>query len=171
MKDFFAFLVEIFIGLHTLGFEMISECTRDYRIFGLGFAITDVILGILTIIVMLLLDAFILYGFYCLIRRISITVRTKEIKHYNVIGTVVAKKYEPPHTTYTTVSTGKVTTLIPHHHPERYIVQVQYDDIIEDFCNESLYNIYQENEPINLVLIHKLDKNNEIIEATLELPE
>ena len=170
-NNFFAFLIELFIQFHTMGFEMLGELGWQYRFYGLGYVIMNLFLALLSIVLALLVDAFILNGIYCLIRRIWITIKTKEIKYYNVSGIVIDKIYHPARTTNTTVSTGKTIISVPQHHSEQYIVRVNYQDITEDFYNESLYKRINVNDNISLVLIHKLDRKNKIIEATLELPE
>ena len=171
LKNFWESLVKAFIDFHTMGFELIGYCVRDYNRWGLGHAVIDLLLGILLIVAFLVTDAVFIYYIYRLIRRITITMRTKETKYYSVSGTVIDKVHHPARTTYTITTTGRCTICTPHRHPEKHIVKVKYRDMTEGFDSKSLYERTNVNDNIKLILIHKLDRNNKIIEATLELPK
>lgn len=161
------FLFELFIYFHTEGFCIISESALTYRYIGLGYAVLEILLGLFMLGVALVMDILIIYGTYALIHRISIIVRTKEINSYRVTGTVTDKKHEDAYTTYTW--TGKAIMQIRHN--EKYNVYVKYYEVTEVFDDEDLFEQYEKNDPIPLILVKKLDKNDTVIEQTLELPE
>lgn len=58
-------------------------------------------------------------------------------------GEVVQKAYKEAHTTYTYVSNGKTTTMVPRRHPEEYHLIVQIEDarnITITVDNEEIWN-------------------------------
>lgn len=167
VTNFSGILWEIFIYIHRIGFDIIKEAIFDYRHYGLGITILCIILGISILAVVLIVDILIIFGIYTLIRRISIIIRTKETKYNPVIGKITGKEHKDAHTTYT--YTGKI--MVPMYHPEEYNVYVQYAEVEEGFDNEDLFNQYEKGDNISLILVERLDKNNKIIERTLELPE
>lgn len=169
--NFFASVVselkEFFIWIHESGFEVIGWSIEDYRHGDIIDVVLDIILGILGILCALLIDFLVIYGTYILFRRILIILKTKEIKHYNVIGIIKSKEHQVSYVSH--MYTGKV--LIPIYHEEEYNVYVEYDEVEEVFNNEKIFKKYEEEDQISLILIEKLDKNNDIIERTLELPK
>ena len=167
VADFFRLLFKAFIEMHTMMFDLLDNFAWSYGHFGLGYAIWEKILAVFGLICILVFDLLMLYGLYALIRRISIIIRTKDVKCYSVLGTVTDKKYVAAHTTY--MSTGKVT--IPVVHSSNYKVYVQYGEVSGEFNNKDLFNQYSKGDAISLILVKKLGKNDKVIEQTLELPE
>lgn len=169
--NFFAslgsFLMDCFIFIHTSGFKMISWAIQDCRRNRIVDAVIEAVCGILFILCVLALDLLALYGLYRLIRRISITLKTKETKRYRVTGVVTGKDYEDSYITAT--YTGKM--VIPIFHNKAYNVYVKYKGVTGVFDSEEMFDKYKKGDPISLVLVKKLDKNNVVIECTLELPE
>lgn len=155
LKDFFSFLPELFIMMHTIGFEMID----------LGMSIS----GIILIIMVLFGDVMMIFGIYTLIYKISVIIRTKEVKRKTVVGTVINKKYKAAYTTCEYNVALKMPTI--RHHSEEYKVEVEYSGITKTFDCEELFKKYKEDDAISLILIQRLDKNGEIIEQKLEVSE
>lgn len=160
LKDFFAWI-------HKIGFESIGWAIKDYRCDGIITAFMDVFLGILGILCALTIDLLIIYGTYILLRRISIILKTKEIKYYNVTGIIKSKDYQSSYKSFMYI--GKV--LIPIYHEAEYNVYVEYDGVEEVFDDKKMFKKYKKGDAISLILVEKLDKNDYIIERTLELPE
>lgn len=157
---------ELVVFIHKMGLMFIWQGIFEDRHYGIGWRILEVILGLGLVILLLALYIFIIYGIYVLIRRISIMIRTKKVKYYNVVGKVVDKEYISGYTSFT--MSGRV--VVPSYHPEEYNVYVQYKDVSEVFDDKKLFNRYKVNSKIPLVLIRKLDNKNKIIEQILRLP-
>lgn len=165
--NFFGILWGLFIFIHKIGFDMIKEAILDYQHYGIGITILCVILGILFEVSVFILDILVIWEICKLIQRISIIIRIKNINYHPVIGIVTEKKHKNAYTTCT--YTGKI--MVPMYHPEEHNIYVQYAEVKEVFDNEDLFNQYEKEDNISLILVEKLDKNNKVIERTLELPE
>jgi len=61
--------------------------------------------------------------------------------------------------------------LLHVYHDEKYNVCVEYDGVTKVFNSKRMFKQYKRGDSISLILIEKLDKNDIIIERTLELPE
>ncbi len=167
VADFFSLLFEVFIGMHTMMFDLIGNFDWSNRLFGFGYAISERIIGIFGLVVILAFDLLVLYGIYLLIRRISIILRTKKTVRRHIIGTITDKKYVAPHTIF--VSTGKVTSPIVC--SAVYNVCVKYLEVSKVFNNKDLFNQYEKNDCISLILVTRLGRDDKVVEQTLELPE
>lgn len=169
--NFFAkvifFLKSLFVGVHTLGFEMIGWAIKDYRCNNMILAVIEVIGGICTILSFLFVDALVIYCIYQLLRHLSITLRTKEVNRYNVTGVIKSKDYQSSYISY--IHTGKM--LIPVHHDEEYNVRVEYKGLTNVYNSKEMFDKYETGDSISLILVEKLGKNDVVIEYTLELPE
>ena len=161
------FLKFLFVWLHTSGFEMIGWAIEDYRRNDMIEAILQIICGIAIILCALAIDLLAIYGIYRLVRRISIILKTKEVKRYNVTGIIKSKDYQSSY--ISSVYTGKM--LLPVYHDEEYNVCVEYDGVTEVFNSKRMFEQYERDDSISLILVEKLGKNDIIIERTLELPE
>lgn len=161
------FLKFFFVWLHTSGFEMIGWAIEDYRHNDMIEAILQIICGIAIILCALAVDLLAIYGIYRLVRRISIVLKTKEVKRYNVTGTIESKDYQSSY--ISSVYTGKM--LLPVYHDEEYNVCVEYDGVTEVFNSKRMFDQYERGDSISLILVEKLGKNDVVIERTLELPE
>ena len=161
------FIKVFFVWVHTCGFEMVEWAIRDYRRNRMSDAVMQLICGIAMILVVLAIDLLIIYGIYRLFRRISIMLKTKEVKRYNVTGTIKSKDYQSSY--ISPVYTGKM--LLPVYHDEEYNVCVEFDGVTEVFNSEKMFDQYEKGDSIPLILVEKLGKNDIIIERTLELPE
>ncbi len=169
LKDFFLFLPEAFIMLHTMGFEMIWDFSYISENDSFIMAILFLLLGLSMIILVLCLDIFIIFGIYTLIHEISILLYTKEVRRQQVIGTVTSKEYVQEYTS----SEYNVALKMPisHHHSAKYNVSVKYDNITETFDSKKLFKKYKKNDRIPLILVENIDKNGIPIKQKLELPE
>lgn len=165
--DIISFVGAFFVAINMWYWDIFSDAIALFHNGNTGPAILGFILGIIGLLVALFVDLLILYGICSLIRWIFILVKTKEIKHSNVIGTVTSKKHIDSHTTFTYV--GKV--LVPTFHPAEYNIYVMYDDVKEEFDNEELYDQYDKGDSIQLVLVERLDKHGNVFHRTLKLPE
>lgn len=131
--------------MHTTGFEMIGEFSYD----DLGMFIFELFFCIILIISVLCFDVIMIYGIYALIYKISVIIRTKEVKRKKVA----------------------LKMPITRHHSEEYNVKVEYDGVSEIFDDCELFKKYKEDDDISLILIQRLDKNGKIIEQELEMSE
>lgn len=169
--NFFAnvgsFLKFFFVWIHTCGFEMIGWAIKDYQRNRMSDSVMQMICGIAITLCALAIDLLAIYGIYRLVRRISIMLKTKEIKRYNVTGIIKSKDYQSSY--ISSVYTGKM--LLPVYHDEEYNVCVEYDGVTKVFDSERMFDQYEKGDSISLILIEKLGKNDIIIERTLELPE
>lgn len=161
------FLKLFFVWLHTSGFEMIGWAIEDYRRNRIIDAILQIICGIAIILFALAIDLLVIYGIYRLVRRISIILKTKEVKRYNVTGIIKSKDYQSSY--ISSVYTGKMLLLV--YHDEEYNVCVEYDGVTEVFNSKRMFDQYERGDSISLILVKKLGKNDVVIERTLELPE
>ena len=107
------------------------------------------------------------FCFFVTIRRISIVLRTKEIRKEPVTGKVTGKLYVKEHTTYIWTKNAS----IPLVHAEEYWVNLSYNGITKVIENKEIFAQYEEGQEIPLVLIKKLSRKGKTLEATLELPE
>ena len=105
--------------------------------------------------------------FFIIMRRVSIVLRTKEIRKEPVAGVVTGKLYVEEHTTY--IWTKAAT--IPLVHSEEYNVSLSYNGITKVIDNKEVFAQYEDGQEIPLILKEKLSRKGRIIEATLELPE
>ena len=161
------FLKFFFAWIHTCGFEMIGWAIKDYRRNRMSDAVLQLACGIVIILVVLFIDLLIIYGIYRLFRRISIILKTKEVKRYKVVGIIKSKDYQSSY--ISSVYTGKM--LLPVYHDEEYNVCVEFDGVTKVFNSEKMFGQYERGDSILLILVEKLGKNNIVIERTLELPE
>lgn len=169
LEDFFSLLLEFFVILHTMGFEMIGEFSYNLQEYGFGMAILWVFLGISLILSGLLIDAMIIGGILFLIYEIQIMIRTKKVRRIPVIGIVKTKKHKKA---YTTCEYNVVFEMpMPKFHTEKYNVEVEGEGVTETFNSKKLFKEYEKNDAIPLVIVQNLDKNNKIIKQKLELPE
>ena len=169
ITDFFILLFECFIDLHRMTFELVGDFSYDLQNNGLMWAIADVFFGIVGIVLLLVLDAFIIYGIYLLIDAISIKIRTKKVKRRRVIGTVTDKSHKKAYSSieYNVALKMPMSTS----HPAEYNVSVEYNGISKTFDNKKVFKKYKKNDAIPLILVQNLDKNKKIIKQKLELPE
>lgn len=169
LKDLFLFLPEAFIMFHTMGFEMIGEFSYELQNYGLGWAISWLFLGIIMIAMVLFVDGIMILGIYCLIRKISIMIRTKKITEQRVIGTVTYKKHIKEHTSVEYDVALKMP--VSDYHSAEYKLYVEYNGVTATFDSKKMFEKYKKKDKIPLILIQNLDKNEIPIKQKLELPE
>ena len=97
--------------------------------------------------------------------------RVESEEEVKVTAKVVEKNYRGAYTTYIPIKVGKVTTMSPQHHPERYEITVEYEDITETFDSEEWYNLVEEGEEIEVILYLGYDKDGELLKKDLFLIE
>lgn len=169
LKDFFLFLPEAFIMLHTMFFEMIEASPSIFEDDGFVMAFLWLLLTLGMFVAISILDLFVIAGIFILINEISILLCTKEVTRQQVVGTVTSKEHfkEPTNFEY------NVALKIPisHHHSAKYNVSVEYDSITETFDSKKLFKKYKKNDRIPLILVENIDKNGIPIKQKLELPE
>lgn len=156
-----------FVWLHTSGFEMMKWAIEDFQRNRIGGAVLQIFCGIVLILFALFIDLLAIYCIYRLLRFISIMLKTKKVKRYNVAGIIRSKSHKNSY--MSTMYTGKM--LIPVYHDEEYNVCVEYDGITEVFNSKTMFNKYKKGDSISIILVESLDKNDVVIERTLELPE
>lgn len=167
VADVFVILGEFFIEIHKMGIDMIMEGKNQIS-YDLVESLIDMVSGVILIVLLLVVDLSIIYGIWSLFCRISIWIRTGEIKRYPVTGKVTDKEYEED-TGY--VYNTILNCMMLSYSSEEYNISVEYKEIEEIFDDEDLFNQYEEGDSISLILVQKLNKKGEIIEETLELPE
>lgn len=102
---------------------------------------------------------------------VMLTGCVEEYRTTTVQATVIEKEYDPPETTYKTVTVDGKTTKKKQTKPEEYEVTVRYKDIEKEFENEDLYDRVKEGQKINVIYEEGLDKNGKVLTESLELPE
>ena len=169
LKDFFLFLPEAFIMLHTMFFEMIEASPSIFEDNGFVMAFLWLLPTLGMLVVLSFLDLFVIAGIFILLNEISILLCTKEVRRQQVIGTVTNKEYVQEYTS----SEYNVALKMPisHHHSAKYSVSVKYDNITETFDSKKLFKKYKKNDCIPLILVENIDKNGIPIKQKLELPE
>lgn len=83
-----------------------------------------------------------------------------------VTAIVVDKDYQYTFTTFYYV--GK--TMVPQVHPERFDVTLKYENIVQTFDDEALYNRVSEGDKIKIFLRNGYNENHELITQKLLLP-
>lgn len=168
-------ILRILIELNTFIIEPLhpDHIIWMYRQEGLVFTIFGIIIILVVEVGLVLTELFIIYGFfyglYKFIRMISVMFRTKETYRYNVQGTIYNKKYNYYYITNYMLY-GKVPFYYHDKH-EEYNVFIKYKNVTKKYNNKSLFEQYDEGDKISLILVQKLDKNNNIINEYLELPD
>lgn len=167
VMNFFILLGGYFIELNKIGFEVIKSSILGYPDNELPRTVWNIAIGVITIVGILMVDFFIIYGFYLLIHQVLIIIRTKEIKRYPVIGNVKSKRYVHEHMMYQYTR----RTIESIYSTERYNIQVKYEDKIKTFNNKDAFDRYRKNDDIPLILVEMVDKNEKVLDKRLELPE
>ncbi len=88
-----------------------------------------------------------------------------------VTATVTAVQYKHSYITYIPMYTGKFFTNITQFHPEQYLVTVAYDDLSKTFDDETLYKKVKKGDKVELILYNGYDKEGNLVEQYLCLPE
>lgn len=166
--NFFILLGGYLIHFNKIGFEIIKDSILSYPDNGLVRTVCTIAMGITVIIAMLMIDFFIIYGFYLLVHHIEIIIKTKEIKRDPVIGCVKDKKYIHEHTMYKHTGTR---TIVPINCIEKYHVKVKYKGLIKTFNNKDIFDRYNKNDDVPLILVKWIDKKGNVLDRKLELPE
>lgn len=92
-------------------------------------------------------------------------------KTIDVNATVTDKRYRSSYVTMTHMRIGKTTTLVPQPHPERYLVTISYENVSETFDDKDLYENVEVKDTIQMVLYKGYDRDDNLIEQKLQLPE
>lgn len=149
----------------------IFQFSWNVRHNGLGYAISQVLLGIflLIIIVITIIVIFlaVIYCIHSLICEIVITVRTKQTKYFKVFG-IVTKK-EASAAFYVLSKIGDIYS--PIFFPAKYEVYIKYKNIVSCFDDPALFFKVEKGDRISLILVKRYDKKGKIIKKSLELPE
>ena len=168
-------ILRILIELNTFIIEPLypDNIIWMYRQNGLIFTIFGIFIILLMEVVLVVVELLIIYeffyGLYKLIRMISVMFRTKETYRYNVQGTIYNKEYN-----YYYIPRYMLCGKVPfyyHDKHEEYNVFIKYKNVTKKYNNKSLFEQYDKGDKISLILVQKLDKNNNIIDEYLELPD
>ena len=84
----------------------------------------------------------------------------------NVTVTVVDKHHRNSFTTFYYI--GK--TMVPQVHPEEFEVTVEYEDIVQTFDDEALYNHVSEGDKVKIFLRNGYNEDHELVTRKLLLP-
>ncbi len=90
-----------------------------------------------------------------------------------VSATITEMQYEDSYITFIPMfnAATKTTTLRPQTHSAQYLVTVTYEGISETFDNQTLYEAVKEGDTIQMILCKNYDKDGDLINQTLQLPE
>ena len=83
-----------------------------------------------------------------------------------IVATVVEKNHKKTFITFYTV--GKTT--VPQVHPEEFEVTLEYEDVIQTFDDEALYNRVSEGDKVRIFLYNGYNEDHEIVTRRLLLP-
>ena len=168
-------ILRILIELNTFIIEPLhpDHIIWMYRQEGLVFTIFGIIIILVVEVVLVVVELLIIYeffyGLYKLIHRLSVMFRTKETRRYNVQGNIYNKEYNYYYITRY-VLCGKVPFYYNEKHNE-YNIFIRYKNVTKKCNSKYLFEQYDKGDKISLILVQKLDKNNNIIDEYLELPD
>ena len=97
--------------------------------------------------------------------------RIEKEENLQVTAKVVEKRYKSAYTTYIPIRVGKVTTMSPQYHSERYEITVEYEDSRKTFNSEEWYNLVEEGEEIEVILYLGYGIDGELLRKDLFLIE
>lgn len=128
-------------------------------------------LRIVTIMFIVIIIAVGFIGASAIINTISIKLRTESQEYIEVATIVSSLKYQEPYTTHSAVHNGKNAIAIKNNHPAKYLVTITYQTLSITYDNESLFNSVKQGDSINMTLCNSYDKNHNLINQQLSLPE
>lgn len=160
-------VVEFLIFMQKCGFIMIAEGIKYVQDDSVALGILGMVIGIMLMVLIFFLDVCVIYGIYYVCKRMSIKMRTKKTEYHKAIGRVTNKEHKSSY--MSTVLVGK--NFLPVYHSEEYNVYVHCKGLTKVFDSERLFKQYKKGDPIKVIMVGKFDKHDNLIEATLELPE
>lgn len=103
---------------------------------------------------------------------VSCQLATVEEK-VEVSATITEMEYKASYVYFlpTYNSATKTTTIISQPHPAQYLVTITYENITQTFDDKDLYESVQKGDTIQIILCNYYDKDNNLLEQELKLPE
>lgn len=94
-----------------------------------------------------------------------------EMIETEVVATITNKEHIGNKTNYIPISAGDVFYFIPQDISEKHKVTITYEDVSITIEDKELYNSYNENDTITMILQTAYDKKGNITKQRLVLPE
>lgn len=95
----------------------------------------------------------------------------KKEEKIDVNATVTDMQYRSPYIILRPIIYNGNPAVIPQTILARYLVTISYEDVSETFDDKKLYENVKEGDTIQMVLYKVYDKDDNLIEQTLQFPE